>query len=70
MAILKDELSAKLNHMLYDIKEMQMAIIRQKNKENKVTDIRLSAWQLLMTEMSNKWKGYSAVEEIRRQREK
>ena len=70
MQISKGELEVKLGHILHDIKDLQKAIIRMKLEEKEGHEHQLSNWELLGEEISSKWVGCTAVEEIRGQREK
>lgn len=70
METLKEEVKAKLNHILHDIKDLQKTIIHLKQEEKKVGEERVSNWLLLGKEISSKWEGATAVDEIREQREK
>ncbi|OGW03337.1 MAG: hypothetical protein A2889_11060 [Nitrospinae bacterium RIFCSPLOWO2_01_FULL_39_10] len=69
METLKDEVCSKLNHILHDIKELQKTVIHLKQEEKKAEE-RVSNWVSLGKEISSKWAGYDAVEEIREQRDK
>ena len=70
MQISKKEIDEKLNHILQDIKGLQKIIIRMKLEEKGVREDQLSRWELLGREVSSKWVGPTAAEEIRTQREK
>ena len=69
MEISKGEIDVKLGHILHDIKDLQKAIIRLKLEEKVGREDQLSMWMLLGKEVSSKWTGSTAVEEIRQQRE-
>jgi len=69
METLKDEVCSKLNHILHDIKELQKTVIHLKQEEKKAEE-RVSNWVRLGKEISSKWTGHNAVEEIREQRDK
>lgn len=63
-------LKEKINHIEEDLVTVKRTIIKLDLKDRKKTD---SAWSNLLSvskEISKKWKGLSAVEEIRKQREK
>jgi hypothetical protein len=66
----KEELEVKLGHILHDIKDLQRAIIRIKLEDKEDREHTRSKWELLGKEISSKWAGPTAVEEIRGQREK
>lgn len=68
--ITKEELEVKLGHILHDIKDLQRVIIRMKIEKKKDHEQKRSSWELLGKEISSKWAGPTAVEEIREQREK
>lgn len=70
MEISKEYIDVKLSHILHDIKDLQKAIIHMKFQEKGVCEVRLSKWELLGKEISSKWMGTTAVEEIKNQREK
>jgi len=70
METLKDEVYSKLSHILHDIKELQKTVIHLKQEENKAEKERVSNWVRLGKEISSKWTGHNAVEEIREQRDK
>ena len=65
-----EEFQVKLGHILHDIKDLQRAIIHMKLKEEEDHEPRRARWELLGEEISKKWTGPMAVEEIRGQREK
>ena len=69
METLKDEVYSKLSHILHDIKELQETVIHLKREEKKDEE-RVSNWVRLGKEISSKWTGHNAVEEIREQRDK
>jgi len=66
METLKDEVYSKLSHILHDIKELQKTVIHLKREEKKDEE-RVSNWVRLGKEISSKWTGHNAVEEIREQ---
>ena len=70
MDVSKEELELKLGHILHDMKDLQKAIIRMKLEEKEDREHRRSQWEVLGKELSGKWMGPTAVEEIRSQREK
>lgn len=70
METLKEEVNKKLIHILHDIKDLQKTIIHLKQGEKSDGEERTSKWLLLGKEISSKWKGATAVNEIREQREK
>jgi hypothetical protein len=70
MGISKEELEVKLGHILHGIKDLQKAIIRMKLEEKGFREDGGSNWELLGKDVSSKWMGPKAVEEIREQREK
>jgi len=70
MQISKKEIDIKLSHILHDIKDLQKTIIRMKLEEKRVCEDQLSRWEFLGRDVSSKWVGPTAVEEIRTQREK
>jgi hypothetical protein len=70
MENLKEAFEEKLDHILHDIKDLQKALIRIRLEERGVRENQLSKWELLGKEISGKWAGPTAVEEIRGQREK
>ncbi len=64
------EIDAKINHIMHEIIELKKAMIPFKIKNKEKTN---HAWADLITaseEITKLWKGDSAVEEIRAQREK
>jgi hypothetical protein len=70
METLSEEISAKLIHILRDIRDLQKTIIYHRKEKKKVGEERVSKWLLLGKEISSKWEGATAVDEIREQREK
>ena len=70
METLSEEISAKFIHILRDIRELQKTIIYLRQEKKKVGEERVSKWLLLGKEISSKWEGATAVDEIREQREK
>jgi len=70
METLSEEISAKLIHILRDIRDLQKTIIYLRQEKKKVGEERVSKWLLLGKEISSKWEGTTAVDEIREQREK
>jgi hypothetical protein len=70
MGISKEELEVKLGQILHGIKDLQKAIIRMKLEEKGFRGDRSSNWKRLGKEVSSKWVGPTAVEEIREQRQK
>lgn len=70
MEILNEEINAKLNHILHDIRDLQKTIIRLRQGDKKLVSERISKWLLLGKEISSKWDGDTAVDEIKEQREK
>jgi len=70
METLREKVNAKLSHILHDIKDLQKTIIHVKREEKKPGQERVARWLLLGKEISRKWEGPTAVDEIREQREK
>ncbi|MFA4910713.1 MAG: hypothetical protein WC649_06710 [Desulfobacteria bacterium] len=70
METLREEVNAKSRHILHDIKDLQKTIINLRQGEKKAGKERVSKWLLLGKEISVKWAGATAVDEIREQREK
>ncbi len=70
METLREEVNAKLSHILHDIKDLQKAIIHLKQEGKKTGEEHIARWLLFGKEISGKWKGSTAVDEIREQREK
>jgi cell fate (sporulation/competence/biofilm development) regulator YmcA (YheA/YmcA/DUF963 family) len=70
METLREEVNAKLRHILHDIKNLQKTIINLRQGEKKAGKERVSKWLLLGKEISGKWEEATAVDEIREQREK
>lgn len=70
MRTLKEEVTAKLSHIFHDIKDLQKTVIIREVAEKSLKEERSSKWGLLGREVSDKWKGCVATDEIREQREK
>lgn len=70
MRTLKEEVTVKLSHIFHDIKDLQKTVIIRDVVEKSLKEERSSKWGLLGREVSVKWKGPAAAEEIREQREK
>ncbi len=70
METLREEVNAKISHILHDIKDLQKTIIHLRQEEKKAGEEQVSRWLFLGKEVSRKWEGATAVEEIREQREK
>jgi hypothetical protein len=70
MGTLKKEVNSKLNHLLRDVKDIQKSIILLNQEDKKSTKAKFSKWATLGKKISANWKGASAVDEIRDQRDK
>lgn len=70
METLREEVNAKLSHILHDIKDLQKTIFHLRQEEKMAGEERISKWLTLGKEISGKWEGATAVNEIRAQREK
>lgn len=68
METLKEEVNKKLSHILHDIKDLQRTVIHLREGTKRSEDTKVSSWLRLGTEVSSKWTGPGAVEEIRDQR--
>jgi hypothetical protein len=64
------ELEHRLDELIHEIKEIKKQILIEKLVEKQSARSRVNRWQKLGTQVSTKWRGPSAVEEIRLQREK
>ncbi len=65
-----DEVKTKLEHITEDVSSIKKTLMQIEGKDNEKTE---TAWNDLLSasrEISKKWKGPSAVEEIGLQREK
>ena len=60
----------KLNDLIHEIIGMKKQIILDKSFKVEAAQNRIREWKALAKKVSAKWKGPSAVEEIRQQREK
>jgi hypothetical protein len=70
MGTLRKEVNTKLNNLLRDVKDIQKSIILL-NQAGKISaKAKTSKWATLGKKISANWQGISAVDEIRRQREK
>jgi hypothetical protein len=63
-------LESRLDDLIHEITEMKKQIILDKTIKAKAAHDRILEWKSLGKKVSAKWKGPSAVEEIRDQREK
>jgi len=63
-------LENRLNTLIHEIIEIKKLIILDKSVKVESVENRLREWKALGKKVSAKWKGPSAVEEIRQQREK
>jgi hypothetical protein len=63
------ELEHRLNDLIHEIKEIKKQVLQDKWVGGEETKKRLSRWKMLRNDVSSKWHGPSAVEEIREQRE-
>lgn len=70
MESLEEEMEAKLSHMLRDIKELQKVLMHLRQGKKGGQEDLISQWLHIGREVSNSWRGYTSVEEIRDQREK
>ena len=70
METLRKEVNAKLSHILQDIKALQKTVIHLRQEEKKTGNDCVARWLLLGKEISGKWGGATALDEIRDQREK
>lgn len=70
METLKEEVNKKLSHIFHDIKDLQRTVIHLREGQRKAEDAKVSNWLRLGKDVSSKWTGPGAVEEIRDQREK
>ena len=64
------ELEHRLNDLIHEIKEIKKQILLEKLVEKQTAKSNINRWQELGTQISMKWNGPSAIEEIRLQREK
>ncbi len=65
-----EQLKEKINHIEEDLISVKNAIITLGTKDNKKTIDAWKDWLSTSKEISKKWKGPSAVQEIKEQREK
>lgn len=70
METLREEVNVKLSHILHDIKDLQKTIFHFRQEEKRAAEEHVSKWLTLGKEISGKWEGAIAVNEIREQREK
>ena len=63
-------LESRLNDLIHEITEIRKQIILDKSIKVAAVQNRMREWKALGKKVSAKWKGPSAVEEIRQQREK
>ena len=63
-------LKNRLNNLIHEMTEMKKEIILDKSFKVEAAQNRIREWKALAKRVSAKWKGPSAVEEIRQQREK
>ena len=70
METLKEEVNKKLSHIFHDIKDLQKTVIHLREKRIKTEEAQVSNWLRLGQDVSSKWTGLGAVEEIMNQREK
>ena len=63
-------LESRLDDLIHEIIEMKKQIIFDKSVKVEASQNRIREWKALGKKVSAKWKGPSAQEEIRQQREK
>ena len=67
---MRKSLESRLDDLIHEIMEMKKQIIFDKSIKVEAAQNRIREWKALGKKVSAKWKGPSAVEEIRQQREK
>ena len=70
MESLWEDVNATLWLILHDIKDLQKTIFHLRQEEKRAGEERIAKWLTLGKEISRKWEGATAVNEIRAQREK